>query len=135
MENTMVRRILGKDESYKRRIGIVVGGVVAGVLALVAVLIWMGLRDRPEPEALQLAYPYGFEGMVGTKGERAPPASEVSYHYEGEVIPCNGFSTCLKYRYELDSFSGYMILGKLPDGHWQRTSDEGMPFRPPMVFE
>jgi hypothetical protein len=118
------------DPKARRNLAIVVG---LGALVIGAILVtgvFTALRDRPTLPELQLAYPYGFEGMLGPHGEKAPGATAVSYHYLEEAV-CANHTVCLRYDYTGEhEFSGTMIVGKTTDGRWERVGIDGMPFQP-----
>ncbi|MGC4120224.1 MAG: hypothetical protein QM765_37710 [Myxococcales bacterium] len=103
---------------------LVVGGVAAGAYFVLA-------NDQPEDGDLRLAYPYGFQGKHGPKGEKAPGASEVQFKLVGSVPACGDHTKCLRYQYTgPDGFGGAMLMGKTHDKQWERVGEEGMPFQP-----
>lgn len=107
----------------------VLGGIALAVLAFSSTR-WSG--KLPKDFELRRAYPYGYEGAAGSQGERAPPAVEVTFTFQGKAeCPAtveDPDPTCVRFGYGAAGFSGYMILRKTGAG-WQRTSDEGMPFK------
>ena len=118
------------DPRSRRALGVVVGLSVVVVGGVLAFGLITALRDRPEQPELQLAYPYGFDGMMGPHGERAPGAAKVSYRYLEEVT-CQTHTVCLRYRYSGEGgFEGTMIVGKTRDGQWVGVGTDGMPFIP-----
>ena len=89
-------------------------------------------NDRPEDGDLKLAYPYGFEGKRGPKGEVAPGANDVQFSFVADIASCGAKHTkCQRYQYQGgDGFKGTMLLGKTSDKQWERVGSEGMPFQP-----
>jgi hypothetical protein len=132
-DQAQVTTTLGDESSSPRLAGgngkkLAIGvAVVVGSIVVLALLFGSG--SKPSEPELQLAYPYGFNGAHGPRGEVAPPAPEVKYTYQEEVT-CNKFERCLRYQYSKGEFQGTMVVGKDPTGHWVRASDEGMPFPP-----
>jgi hypothetical protein len=129
LENTMTR--LRRMDAKSRRLFSVV--IFLGILAIggaVTLLIWSGMRERPDVAELQVIYPYGWKGAHGPRGEVAPGAMQVSFKLVEEV-PCGSHTTCLRYRYTgPKEFEGSMLVGKQAGGGWVRVDNEGKPFRP-----
>ena len=106
---------------------------LAGAVVAVAILgggyAWLSRRDLPEPSELRKAYPYGYEGALGPRGERALGAAAVEFRFL-EARPCapGSFEDCLVYEYAWGGrAAGTMLLKKTEQG-WVRASDDGMPF-------
>jgi hypothetical protein len=127
--NPALRTIDAKNRRFALAVigacALVIGGVVVGAYLVLA-------NDRPEDGDLRLAYPYGFQGKRGPKGEVAPGASDVQFKLLGEIPGCGGSHTkCLRYRYTGEgSFNGTLLMGKTRDKQWERVGEEGMPFKP-----
>ena len=119
-------------DAKSRRALIAVVAASALVVGAVVVLALLVLADhRPEDSDLRLAYPYGFAGKRGTKGELAPGANEVRFELLGKVASCEGHTHCLRYQYRGgDGFEGTMIVGQTRDKQWERVGREGLPFQP-----
>ncbi|HEY3448301.1 MAG TPA: hypothetical protein VGK67_18235 [Myxococcales bacterium] len=106
--------------------------IVASLFGLLVVgVIAFGLSrggDRPREDELRRAYPFGYSGARGPRGEQAPGAAELTFTFK-MVAPCpqTAEPECLLYEYSKGAFMGRMLLRKTSDG-WARASDEGAPF-------
>lgn len=102
---------------------------VFGLMALIAIVYGVSNRGaRPRIDELRRAYPFGYRGAEGPRGEHAPGAASVTYKFL-MVAPCpqTAEPQCLLYEYSSGNFVGRMLLRKGERG-WERVSDEGMPF-------
>ncbi len=106
----------------------IVGGAFALIVIVVIVVGAVRGGDRPRLDELRRAYPFGYGGARGPRGEQAPGAAELTFTFK-MIAPCpqTAEPECLLYEYSKGNFQGRMLLRKTSDG-WVRASDEGAPF-------
>ncbi|MGC4121589.1 MAG: hypothetical protein QM765_44830 [Myxococcales bacterium] len=107
---------------------LIVGGAFALIVVVVIAVGILRGGDKPREDELRRAYPFGYGGARGPRGEQAPGAAELKYSFL-MMAPCpqTAEPDCMLYEYQKGAFSGRMLLRKTSDG-WVRASDEGAPF-------